>query len=73
MGLFKNLGRKVEEFKKTSESIAAEEAKYECENCEKRFYVEKSECPECGGNVVSRDDESDSASSDEEQTEPRDD
>lgn len=67
MGLFKNLGRKVEEFKKTSESIAAEEAKYECENCGKRFYVDKSDCPECGGTVVSLDDESESTSAEEEQ------
>ncbi|WP_049972163.1 hypothetical protein [Haladaptatus cibarius] len=69
MSLFKNLGRKVEEFKKTSESVAAEEAKYECENCEKRFYIGKSECSNCGGRVVSLADESESASSDEEQTE----
>ncbi|GAA0231994.1 hypothetical protein GCM10009000_054170 [Halobacterium noricense] len=65
MSLFKNLGRKVEEFKKTSEAVAAEEANYECENCEKRFYVTKSECPECGGTVVSLEDKAESTGSEE--------
>ena len=37
MGLFKNIGRKVEEFKKTSEAVAAEEAEYECAECGNRL------------------------------------
>lgn len=73
MSLFNNHSRKIGEFKKTSEAVADEEADYECESCDKRFYIEKPECPDCGGTVVLQDDESDSANSDEEWTEPKDD
>ncbi|ODR81097.1 hypothetical protein BG842_01980 [Haladaptatus sp. W1] len=52
MGLFKNIGRKVEEFKQTSEAVAAEEASYECTDCGKRLYTSHDVCPECGGTVV---------------------
>jgi rRNA maturation endonuclease Nob1 len=58
MGLFKNIGRKVEEFKQTSEAVAAEEARYECTECGKRLYTNHDACPECGGTVVSLADES---------------
>lgn len=54
MGLFENLGRKVEQFKQSSESVAAESATHECRDCNERFYAEREECPECGGDVVSR-------------------
>ncbi|WP_435157198.1 hypothetical protein [Haladaptatus sp. DFWS20] len=68
MGLFKNLGRKVEEFKKTSEAVAEEGASYECGSCGERFYVEKSECSECGGTVASVVKESKSSDTEERRT-----
>lgn len=55
MGLFKNIGRKVEEFKQASESVAADEAGYECSECGKLLYTSHDECPDCGGPVVPRD------------------
>ncbi len=58
MGLFKNIGRKVEEFKQTSEAVAAEEASYECTECGTPFYTNHDACPECGGTVVPLADES---------------
>ncbi|KZN26203.1 hypothetical protein A4G99_22500 [Haladaptatus sp. R4] len=51
MGLFKNMGRKFEEFKKTSEEVASEGAEYECSDCGKLLYTNHDECPECGGTV----------------------
>lgn len=51
MGLFKNLGKKVEKFKQASESAASEEADYECKDCGERLFADREECPECGGNV----------------------
>jgi len=80
MGLFKNIGRKVEEFKQTSESVAAEEASYECADCGKRLYTNHDACPECGGTVVSLADESEptdvsdeDATTDDKESEPTDD
>ncbi|MFH5797065.1 DUF1272 domain-containing protein [Haladaptatus sp. CMAA 1911] len=81
MGLFKNIGRKVEEFKRTSESVAAEEASYECTDCGKRLYTSHDECPECGGPVVSRggesetsdDGEGEATTDDDNESEPADD
>ncbi len=71
MGLFKNMGRKFEEFKKTSEEVAAEGAEYECSECGKHLYTDQDDCPDCGGNVVAREpqtdteDEADSTTADE--------
>lgn len=58
MGLFKNIGRKVEEFKQTSEAVAAKEASYECMECGTSLYTNHDACPECGGTVVPLADES---------------
>lgn len=52
MGLFKNLGKKVEEFKQASEAAASDEADYECRDCGERFFADREACPECGGDVV---------------------
>ncbi|GKZ15907.1 hypothetical protein [Haladaptatus sp. T7] len=79
MGLFKNIGRKVEEFKQTSEAVAAEEASYECTDCGKRLYTSHDGCPECGGTVVpvaeesETTDESESKPTDESESETTDD
>ena len=52
MGFFENLGRKVEEFKRTAEETAAEEATYVCGSCGERFFNEHEECPACGAETV---------------------
>lgn len=58
MGLFENLGRKVEEFKQTATETAAEGATHACQSCGERFYTDHDDCPECGGAVVERADQS---------------
>lgn len=52
MGFFENLGRKVEEFKRTAEETAAEEATHGCRSCGERFYRDHDECPACGADAV---------------------
>lgn len=65
MGFFENLGRKVEEFKRTAQETAAEEATHVCRSCGERFYTNHDDCPECGAAVVARgNDAADGADSD---------
>ncbi|WP_162224237.1 hypothetical protein [Halorussus salinus] len=52
MSLFRDLGKKVEEFKQASEAAADEEASHECRDCGERFFTEPETCPECNGNDV---------------------
>ncbi|WP_170977253.1 hypothetical protein [Halorussus salinisoli] len=52
MGLFRDLGQKVEEFKQASEAVASEEATHECRNCGERFFSDREECSECGSSDV---------------------
>jgi len=62
MGLFENLGRKVESFKQQAEEAAEEttsdeatseeDALGECADCGEPVAVDRSECPSCGGDVV---------------------
>lgn len=52
MGLFNDLGRKFEKFKKEAESSAGEEATHGCRECETLLYTEHDECPECGSDSV---------------------
>lgn len=52
MGLFENLGRKVERFKQAAEDAAEEEASHRCEDCGEPYYTDQDACPECGGDVV---------------------
>ena len=60
MGLFSDLGRKVEKFKQATESAAAESAasddpNYECRNCGERYRTDREECLECEStDIVSR-------------------
>lgn len=49
MGLFRNLGQKVERFKQEVES--ASQDRFVCEDCEREFRAEYSKCPECGGEL----------------------
>lgn len=53
MGLFRNLGQKVERFKQEMES--ASQDTYGCEDCGEEFSAQYDTCPECGGEVVKLD------------------
>lgn len=58
MGFFENLGRKVGKFTQEASAAAAEEATHVCRSCGERFYTDREDCPECGGDVVERETES---------------
>ena len=51
MSLFRDLGKKVEEFKQASEAAADTEADFECRDCGERLFADREACPECGGDV----------------------
>ncbi|MBV0902375.1 PhlB family protein [Haloarcula salina] len=53
MGLFNDLGRKVEELKQEVENASDEEATHRCGACEALLYPDHDECPECGEPSVS--------------------
>lgn len=60
MGLFNDLGRRVERFKQSAVEAAEAGADYECRACEARFHTDREECPECGASaVVPTEDEAD--------------
>ncbi|WP_435176889.1 zinc ribbon domain-containing protein [Halorussus sp. AFM4] len=48
MGLFRDLGQKVEKFKQASEAVTSEEATHECRDCGERFFAAREACSECG-------------------------
>ena len=52
MGLFNDLGRKVEELKQEVETASDDEATHRCIECETRLYTDHDECPECGSTSV---------------------
>ena len=55
MGLFENLGKKVERFKQQAEDAASEGASHVCEDCGESLYADRDQCPHCGSeNVVER-------------------
>jgi predicted nucleic acid-binding Zn-ribbon protein len=51
MGLFKDVGRKVERFKQAAQDVAEEEATHRCVDCGELFYTDQDACPDCGGAV----------------------
>lgn len=58
MGLFRDVGNRVERFKKAVEGVAKDEAEYKCAECGELVYTDRDDCPECGAvAVVSRDPE----------------
>ena len=58
MGIFDELGRRVEQFKQEASAVAESGDEYQCRECESRFHVAYEECPECGAeDVVARTDE----------------
>ena len=62
MGLFENLGRKVEKFKQQAEEASAEQASRECADCGELIYTDREDCPECGSERIVTRDEDDSES-----------
>ncbi len=52
MSLFRDLGKKVEEFKQASDAAADERATHECRDCGERFFADRETCSECGGSDV---------------------
>jgi uncharacterized OB-fold protein len=63
MGLFSEIGRSVEQFKRTVESTANDAAGFECTECGERFHSNHEACPECNANAIrERDTDPDNAS-----------
>lgn len=54
MGLFRKLGKQVEQFKQDAKSAADEGAEYECAACGARFQTPRDDCPECGSDEVTQ-------------------
>lgn len=52
MGLFKRVGRQVEQFKQTAKNAAEEDATYQCQGCGKSFDTQHDQCPSCGAETV---------------------
>ena len=52
MGIFENLGRKVEQFKQQASDAADEEASHVCGDCGELIYGYREQCPECGSEDV---------------------
>lgn len=48
MGLFEDIGRKVETFKQQAESVSEDQARAKCPECETLVYTDRDDCPECG-------------------------
>lgn len=48
MGLFEDLGRRVEEFKQEAEEASRATAVAECADCGELLYSDRENCPECG-------------------------
>jgi predicted nucleic acid-binding Zn-ribbon protein len=80
MGLFENLGRKVEQFKQDAQEASRERAAYRCGDCGELVYGGRDDCPECGSDaLVPRDgeaeddgDSAEGATADETADEPAD-
>lgn len=52
MGLFRDVGNRVERFKQAVEGVAKDEAEYECAECGELVYTDREDCPECGAMAV---------------------
>ncbi|WP_254769192.1 zinc ribbon domain-containing protein [Salinilacihabitans rarus] len=56
MSLFRDLGERVERFKRKVEDVAEDEASHVCRDCGELLYAPRDRCPNCGGeDVVPRD------------------
>ncbi len=54
MGLFRKLGRQVEQFTKTAKTAAEEHVVYQCDNCGARFSEPPKQCPECTSETITQ-------------------
>jgi len=52
MGLFENLGRKVEKLKQEAQDASRERASAECADCGELVYTDREDCPECGNDSL---------------------
>ncbi|MFB6218264.1 MAG: hypothetical protein ABEH77_03635 [Halobacteriaceae archaeon] len=54
MGLFREAGRRIEQFKQAAEAAAEEDADYHCEDCGEAVFTEVTpeSCPECGADAL---------------------
>jgi uncharacterized OB-fold protein len=52
MGLFENLGKKVERFKQQATDAASEEANHVCGDCGELIYADREQCPNCGSEDI---------------------
>jgi uncharacterized OB-fold protein len=52
MGLFRELGNKVEKLKQASQAAADEGASHECRDCGERFFADRETCSECDSTDV---------------------
>ena len=52
MGLFEDLGKKVEQFKQQAESASQKQADRKCAECETLIYTDREDCPECGSERI---------------------
>jgi rRNA maturation endonuclease Nob1 len=50
--MFRELGRRAEQFKQDMDGAAAEDADYECKGCAARFSVRPEQCPDCGSEEI---------------------
>lgn len=46
--MFQELGRRTEQFKQEIDASMAENADYECTECEEQFSMKLKQCPNCG-------------------------
>ena len=54
MSFFKQIGRKVEQFKRTATEAAGESGDYQCRACDARFRTDHDQCPECRAETITR-------------------
>ena len=52
MGLFEDLGERVERFKQQAVDASKEQAGYVCLECGEPVYTDQEECPHCGSEEV---------------------
>ena len=52
MGLFRDVGRRVERLKNEVTTAADETASYECADCGAAIHADRDTCPECGSERV---------------------
>lgn len=52
MGLFRDLGERVERFKRQAEDASRAQAEFGCADCGEPIYTDRETCPHCGSEAV---------------------